>query len=144
MTTEGAEVSGAKVALLRDGAVLAILRDDLPGLPYAGHWDLPGGGREGVESAEACVVREVFEELGLRIGVERLVWRSVHASVVMPGTVGVFFVAEITALEISSVVFGDEGQGWQMMPVVEFLAHKKAVPFLQERLSLALAALTAG
>ncbi len=144
MTTEGAEVSGAKVALLRDGAVLAILRDDLPGLPYAGHWDLPGGGREGVESAEACVVREVFEELGLRIGVERLVWRSVHVSVVMPGTVGLFFVAEITALEISSVVFGDEGQGWQMMPVVEFLAHKKAVPFLQERLSLALAALTAG
>jgi 8-oxo-dGTP diphosphatase len=141
MTTKAASISGAKVALLWNGAVLVILRDEVPGLPYAGHWDLPGGGREGTESAEACVMREIFEELGLLIAAERFIWRSVHASVVMPGTLGVFFVAEITALEIAGVVFGDEGQTWRMMPVVEFLAHEKAVPFLQERLAQALAVL---
>ena len=144
MTIEAVPVSGAKVALLRDGAVLVILRDDLPGLPYAGHWDLPGGGREGTESAEACVVREVFEELGLRVAAERFIWRSVHPSLLVPGAMSAFFVAELTALEIAGVVFGDEGQGWRMMQVAEFLAHEKAVPFLQERLAQALAGLAAG
>jgi 8-oxo-dGTP pyrophosphatase MutT (NUDIX family) len=30
-----------------------------------GFWDLPGGGAEEGESAEQCVIREVYEETGL-------------------------------------------------------------------------------
>jgi len=48
---------------LRDasGAILFHHRSDLD------LWDLPGGGAEVGESAQACVVREVHEETGLMI-----------------------------------------------------------------------------
>lgn len=128
------DFTGAKVALIHRTEVLVILRDDLPGLPWAGYWDLPGGGREGDESAEACVLREVAEEIGLRIAPERLIWRSDHASTTRAGAVGVFFAAGITGAELAAVRFGDEGQGWRMMALTEFLNHDRAVPFLQDRL----------
>lgn len=128
------DFTGAKVALLHGAEVLVILRDDLPGLPWAGYWDLPGGGREGDETPEDCVLREVAEEIGLRIAPERLIWRSDHPSTTQPGAEGVFFAAAITAEEIAAVRFGDEGQGWRMMALAEFLSHDKAVPFLKDRL----------
>ena len=37
-------------------------------------WILPGGGREEEESEEACVAREVQEETGLDVHVERLLF----------------------------------------------------------------------
>ena len=59
------KVSG--VLLLRsDGALLLQLRDQKPGLPYAGHWSIPSGHEELGESAEACAKREFFEETGYR------------------------------------------------------------------------------
>ena len=36
-------------------------------------WVIPGGGREGSESAEECVIREVREETHLQVEVERLI-----------------------------------------------------------------------
>ena len=36
-------------------------------------WVIPGGGREGSESEEECVIREVWEETHLQIKVERLI-----------------------------------------------------------------------
>jgi 8-oxo-dGTP pyrophosphatase MutT (NUDIX family) len=41
--------------------VLLMKRSDL------GLWDLPGGSADEGESAEGCVVREVYEETGLRV-----------------------------------------------------------------------------
>lgn len=48
-----------------DGAVLLGQRP--PGKPYAGWWEFPGGKLERGESVHAALVRELDEELGLRV-----------------------------------------------------------------------------
>lgn len=133
-------LAGAKAGLIRGGEVLTIQRDDLAGLAWAGMWDLPGGGAEPGETAEDCLLREIEEELGLRLAPERLRFRAEHPALRRPGAVGVFFLAAITAAEVAAVRFGDEGQGWRMMAVADYLAHPQAVPGMQERLAAALRA----
>lgn len=49
-----------------DGRVLAIQRAD------NGNWELPGGILEIQESPEAGACREVLEETGIEVSVERL------------------------------------------------------------------------
>ena len=66
-TAPSKEVAG--VLLLRaDGALLMQLRDQKPGLPYAGYWSIPSGHRESGESAEQCARREFLEETAYRCG----------------------------------------------------------------------------
>lgn len=59
-------VSVAGIIVREDGRVLVIRRDD------NGHWEAPGGVLELDESFEAGVRREVLEETGLVVEVERL------------------------------------------------------------------------
>ena len=55
-------------ALCQDGE-----RVLLPRRRYSGWWNLPGGGMERGETVEEAAAREVREETGLEVGVERLV-----------------------------------------------------------------------
>lgn len=127
------EFTGAKAALFCGAGVLTCLRDDRPGLPWPGLWDLPGGGRNGTESPEDCLLRELWEEFGVWLPPERLVWRRVFPSMVDPAKLSVFFGGRLTAAEIEAVRFGDEGQGWDLMPIADFLGHSGAVPEMQRR-----------
>ena len=124
---------GAKAALFCDGRLLTCLRDDHPGLPWPGHWDLPGGGREGAESPEDCLLRELDEEFGLRLQPSRLAWRRVFPSILKPTRLSVFFGGRLQVEDVQAITFGDEGQGWSLMPLADFLAHTVAVPAMQRR-----------
>lgn len=128
---------GAKAALFCGPAILTLQRDDRPDLPWPGRWDLPGGGREGEETAEACLLRELEEEFGLRLPVERLVWRHVFPSITDPRRASVFFGGFLFVSEVEAVRFGAEGQGWALMPLAQFLAHDRAVPEMQRRAGIA-------
>ena len=130
------EFVGAKAALFCGGRVLTCLRDDRPGLPWANLWDLPGGGREGAESPEDCLRRELSEEFGLVLSPSRLIWRQVFPSMLDATRPSVFFGGWVTTEEIASIRFGDEGQGWDLMPVADFLGHRAAVPEMQRRAGL--------
>lgn len=47
---------------------------------FGGYWEFPGGKREQAETIEACLVREVSEELGIVIHPERLLCSRVHGT----------------------------------------------------------------
>lgn len=49
----------------RTNRMLLFLRDDIPGLPYANMWDIPGGHVEENETPEQCIKREMQEEIGV-------------------------------------------------------------------------------
>lgn len=127
---------GAKVALFCGDGVLTYLRDDKPGLPWVAMWDVPGGGREAEETPEDCLLREVEEEFGLRVAPDRLIWRRVFPSMMDAARLSVFFGGWITQAEIASIQFGDEGQEWRLMPLPEFLLHRRAVPEMQRRVGI--------
>ena len=59
---------GSSIIFINDhNEVLLFLRDDKPSIPFPNMWDLPGGHVEENETAEACIVREMKEELDLDI-----------------------------------------------------------------------------
>lgn len=140
MTDAGA-FHGAKLLLVQDDRLLTCLRDDIPDIPFPGHWDLPGGGREGDETPTECALRELQEEFGLTLSEHRLTGHK-YASVQHPGNSSWFFYGELTQADINAILFGDEGQEWRMMPIAEFLNHPKAVPHFKTRIKAVLPALT--
>ncbi len=125
---------GAKVALLLGDQLVTILRDNIPGLAFAGCWDLPGGGREGRESPFECLSRECAEELGLWLKPKYILWRRGFEG---PKGTQWFFLARLPLDMVEQVVFGDEGQCWKLMCVQGYILHTNAIPRLQERLRIA-------
>ena len=124
---------GAKIAILVGNHVVTILRDDRPDISWPDTWDLPGGGREGAETGEETVRRELMEELGLILPQSAITWML--RETVVDRNVW-FFAAEWPDFDSDAVTFGDEGQEWRLVSVEWFLAQEKAVPNLQRRLRL--------
>jgi 8-oxo-dGTP diphosphatase len=50
-----------------DHQVLLFLRDNIPTIPFPNMWDVPGGHVEPDETPEACIVREMQEEMELEL-----------------------------------------------------------------------------
>jgi len=83
-----------QAAILHNGQILLIQhREHGNGRSY---WLLPGGGRESNETPEQCVIREVQEETGLTVTVDRLllddpaptgdVYQRLHTYLCYPST----------------------------------------------------------
>ena len=64
------------------GEVLLRLREDKPGLMFAGRWDTIGGGVEPGESHEATAIRETMEETGLALR-GQIYWRDYQSVVLL-------------------------------------------------------------
>lgn len=131
---EGEEFDGAKIALFLGAHLVVILRDDDPTIPYPSFWDLPGGGREGCESPQACALRECEEELALTIPQHAFCWERGFDG---PKGQTWFFVARLPASAVDMIALGAEGQKWCLMSVDEFLMHPRVVPRFQARLRIA-------
>lgn len=124
------QFTGTKLALFIGDRLVVIRRDDKPEIPWPNHLDLPGGGREGRESAAECVLRETREEIGLRLDPDQLVYRSAYDR---PRGPMVFFAAHLPAGREAGIVFGDEGQGWMLMAPEVFATHPEAVPHFRDQ-----------
>ena len=134
MEIEISDFTGSKIALICGDKVLTILRDDKDDIPCPNMWELPGGGREGDESPFECARREVYEELGIYLTEDCLLWSKIYPSVIFEGKQSVFMVGQLRQEQFDNITFGDEGQGYQLMNVEEFLSSSQVVPQLQERL----------
>ena len=133
MEIEITDFTGCKIALFCDDRILTILRDDKSNIPYPNTWELPGGGREGDESSFECAAREVYEELGIHLTEDCLLWSKVYPSMLFEGKESVFLVGKLTQEQFDKIVFGDEGQGYRLMSIEEFLSSDNVVPQLQDR-----------
>lgn len=128
------DFTGCKIALFCGDKILTILRDDKETIPWPNMWELPGGGREGNETPFECVAREVYEELNIQLSKEEIIWSWIYPSMLDENKNSVFLVGQLTQEQFDSIVFGDEGQGYKLMSIEEFLNSKQAVPQLQGRL----------
>ena len=133
MEIELTDFQGCKIALICGDKVLTILRDDKDDIPCPNMWELPGGGREGDESPFECAAREVYEELGIHLNEDCLLWSKVYPSMLFADKQSVFLVGQLTQNQFDNITFGDEGQGYKLMNVEEFLGSDKVVPQLQDR-----------
>lgn len=124
---------GCKLALFYGDSLVVYRRDNISEIPFPGMLDFPGGGREGDESPEQCVLRKLLEEFSLKLPAERLTYRRQVAPQVSKAP-SFFFAAELMEEEIKNVSFGDEGQYWQLMKVSEYLKHPDGIKGLKERL----------
>ena len=127
------DFTGCKIALICGDRILTILRDNKENIPWPNTWELPGGGREGDETPFECAAREVFEELGLHLTEDNLLWSKVYPSMLYEGRQSVFMVGQLSQDQFDSIVFGDEGQSFKLMTIEEFLTLDQVVPQLQER-----------
>lgn len=114
--------------------MLVYRRDDRADIPFPDMWDLPGGGRDGGETPEACVSRELIEEFALDLPVADFHWSRRYPSWRAGAADSYFFAAHIDSAELESVQFGDEGQYWRMMRIADYLASPEAIAHHVDRL----------
>jgi len=126
--------TGCKLAYIINEKLLVYKRDDIPDIPFPGLWDFPGGGREGDETAEECILRELEEEFAISFPESRFTYKQTVPNHSNDGN-SVFFVADGRQSEIDAISFGDEGQYWKFMTIDEYMAHPKGIPALKSRLS---------
>ena len=127
------EFTGCKIALICEGQILTILRDDKETIPYPNMWDLPGGGREGNETPFECVAREIYEELNIQLSKEKVIWSGIYPGLLDETKQFVFLVGNLAQEEFDRIDFGDEGQSYKLVSFEEFLTSDRVVPQLQER-----------
>ncbi len=112
---------GAKLILFLGDDLLILRRDHTEGIPWPGYLDFPGGAREPGESPAECALRETTEEVGLTLTPDSLTWEHFRDGLW-------YYAAHLPAERIDNVVWGGEGEGWEMMAAEEFAAREDAIP----------------
>jgi 8-oxo-dGTP diphosphatase len=75
-TPDAAFIEVAAGVIFKKGSLLITQRK--PTQHLGGLWEFPGGKREKGESFEECLHRELFEELRIRVSIDRLIQEITH------------------------------------------------------------------
>jgi 8-oxo-dGTP diphosphatase len=117
-------IIGAKAVVIFENKILTILRDNKPNIHYPNMWDIPGGGIEIGETVKDCILREVWEEIGIKPKNVKFLWFEKYDET----TESARFIIELTHEEVSQVKLGNEGQELKFMTIAEiekvnFISH---------------------
>ena len=121
-------VAGA-VLLRADGAVLLQHRDDVPGISHPGLWSLFGGGIEPGESPLDGMLREISEEIGVRLS-------EFRPLVVLEGARTVFHVYLARLEPPLEELTLSEGQGMAFLELATALAAYDLAPVARTALEI--------
>ena len=64
-----------------------------------------------------CATREVYEELGIHLNEDCLLWSKIYPSMLYEGRQSVFMVGQLSQDQFDSITFGDEGQAYKLMSI---------------------------
>lgn len=113
----------------KDGFFLLLERAK-PARNQSGFWELPGGGLEFGESPQEALVREVFEETGLIVSVEKplCVWRHMRGKDTQ--IIGITFRCNT---KNNTITLSKEHLSYAWLDLLE-IKHKKVFPELLKEL----------
>ncbi len=118
------------ILILEDGRYLMQLRDQKPGIFFPGHWGMFGGACDEGETPEACVRRELFEELG--IPVANITYFTKFTFDFAPhqsGTVArYYYEVRLSDLQRQSIRLG-EGAGLDAFAGEDLLTRQRVTPY---------------
>ncbi len=102
-------------------------------MPYRpGHWDLPGGHLALGESFEQCLVREVAEETGLEVEVERLL--GLHKAPSDP-YVQALYACRLAGAKRELKLAPEEHTEGRWVTVEDLVRMRDLIPYLERVLS---------
>jgi len=79
--------------------------------------------------------RASFEEFALVLPPTQITVARAYPAVAPGGLPTWLFAGWLTAADVASIRFGDEGQHWQLMPIADFIECDHAIPHLRQRVA---------
>lgn len=125
---EDKDFAGTK-GLVFIGDKVLVYRRDQKAPRYPLHLDVPGGGAEPNETPFDTFRREVKEEFDLDISPDQIVYSRRYQGKIN----GWYAVAMLPQEAQQEIIFGNEGLGYSLMTLNEFLERDDAWPAYQER-----------
>ncbi len=124
------DLDSTAAVLVCGGQYLLQHREDRPEVAYPGWWSLFGGAREGAESAEEAIMRELREELELDIpNCRHLITCWYEIAFENRITRKAYFVVELAATQIDRLVLHEgQGMGWFNAAEIRAIADR-IVPY---------------
>lgn len=104
-------IAGISIVRNQSGKYLFLKRSDQESYG-SGLWDFPGGAKEFLESPEEGALRECFEESGLKVTINKLLWYRVSRGVVDMTIefVSFFYLCDATSDEVTLSAEHDDYQ----------------------------------
>lgn len=123
---------GSKGLIFLGDDLLVYRRDQKTDL-FPLYLDLPGGGPLDGETPFETFQREVFEEFGLTIKPEHVVYVRKYESTLEKGMSAYFPVAKLPAHDVEKIRFGSEGLEYLLLSVKDYITRDDAWPIFQTR-----------
>ena len=115
-------VGGSRVVILKDGKEVLMLRQHQDGKDI---WLVHGGAIETGENSAEAAVREVKEETGLDVAIERLIWHVEEVSEKRGQRFVNFFLARIVGGELELGGDPERSVDGQVMREIKFVSKEE-------------------